>query len=194
MILLNWCCVNPSLKPSWGQFFTPYLLWPIGTSGSLWPFGHNTFSPGHILPSLASLANFHLTNPQAFIFVLVPGGPFSLPGVYGSSSHHQNSLPNPLYWEGFGINGFFGAFRPPMASTAHGPRSEGPLGLFWPNPMRPKEAKGGSTLVPKAKWAYLSQSLTMDPNLPILAKNPKGHLWPIFSNGLWKTPEATRSA
>ncbi|MBW0498842.1 hypothetical protein O181_038557 [Austropuccinia psidii MF-1] len=54
--------------------------------------------------------------------------------------------------------------------------------------MKPKGAKGGSSLAPKARWAHLSQFLTMDPNPPILAKNPKdpisnqgspvAHFWP----------------
>ncbi|MBW0549970.1 hypothetical protein O181_089685 [Austropuccinia psidii MF-1] len=52
------------------------LYGQLAPSGALWPFGHNTFSPGHILPSLASLASFHLTNPQAFIFVFGPMGFF----------------------------------------------------------------------------------------------------------------------
>ncbi|MBW0562842.1 hypothetical protein O181_102557 [Austropuccinia psidii MF-1] len=58
-----------------------------------------------------------------------------------------------------------------------------PLGPFWPNPMRPKGAKGGIPLAPKARWAHMSQFLTMDSNPPILAKNSKDLLWPIFNQG-----------
>ncbi|MBW0559357.1 hypothetical protein O181_099072 [Austropuccinia psidii MF-1] len=46
--------------------------------------------------------------------------------------------------------------------------------------MRPKGAKGGSPLAPKAKWAHLSPFLTMDTNPPILAKNPED---PISDQG-----------
>ncbi|MBW0512455.1 hypothetical protein O181_052170 [Austropuccinia psidii MF-1] len=56
----------------------------------------------------------------------------------------------------------------------------GPLGPFWPNSMRSKGAQGASPLAPKVRWAHLSQSLTMDPNPPILAKNSKD---PIFNQG-----------
>ncbi|MBW0514219.1 hypothetical protein O181_053934 [Austropuccinia psidii MF-1] len=60
--------------------------------------------------------------------------------------------------------------------------------------MKSKGAKGCSPLAPKArwvsnhKWAHLSQFLTMDPNPPILDKNPNdpisnqgppvAHFWP----------------
>ncbi|MBW0533268.1 hypothetical protein O181_072983 [Austropuccinia psidii MF-1] len=46
--------------------------------------------------------------------------------------------------------------------------------------MRPKEAKGGVPLAPKARVAHLSQLLTMDPTPPNLAKNPKD---PISDQG-----------
>ncbi|MBW0487002.1 hypothetical protein O181_026717 [Austropuccinia psidii MF-1] len=38
-------------------------------SGALWPFGHT-------LPSLASLANFHITNPQACLWAVIQGPRF----------------------------------------------------------------------------------------------------------------------
>ncbi|MBW0591087.1 hypothetical protein O181_130802 [Austropuccinia psidii MF-1] len=76
----------------------------------------------------------------------------------------------------------------------YGPWSAGHLGPFWPNPMRPKGAKGGSHLAPKARWvpihiwAHLSQNWPFFPwsqNWPktfwtILATNPIG---PIFGLG-----------
>ena len=80
-------------------------------------------------------------------------------------------------------------------SAVRGPRSVGGLGPFWPNPMRPKGAKGGSHLAPKARWvpnhnwAHLSHfwppipwtqngpKNTLD---PFLAINPSG---PIFGPG-----------
>ncbi|MBW0551756.1 hypothetical protein O181_091471 [Austropuccinia psidii MF-1] len=95
-------------------------------SGALWPFGHDTSSwlflaSGHILPSLASLANFPITNPQAFIFDFGPGGSFSLPGGSGPPSHNLWLWDTPFHEGGLGLNGLFGRFRPPTASTACGP-------------------------------------------------------------------------
>ncbi|MBW0584147.1 hypothetical protein O181_123862 [Austropuccinia psidii MF-1] len=70
-------------------------LGPIGHTISLWPiwpplvlYGllvisifpgqlspqSSFMASGHILPSLASLANSHILNPQASIFVFGPGG------------------------------------------------------------------------------------------------------------------------
>ncbi|MBW0573322.1 hypothetical protein O181_113037 [Austropuccinia psidii MF-1] len=107
---------------------------------------------------------------------------------------------------GRGLNGLFGPFRPPTAPTARGPWSVGQLGPFWPNPMRPKWAKGGSYLAPQARWVPKppldppEPKLVTNPLDPKLAKdlldtnlaiNPVG---PIFGHGLWKPPEATRSA
>ncbi|MBW0578975.1 hypothetical protein O181_118690 [Austropuccinia psidii MF-1] len=48
----------------------PGLLWPQEISCHHWTF----MAPGHILPSLASLANSQIPNPQASIFVLGLGG------------------------------------------------------------------------------------------------------------------------
>ncbi|MBW0583239.1 hypothetical protein O181_122954 [Austropuccinia psidii MF-1] len=83
----------------------------------------------------------------------------------------------------------------------HGPRSVAHLGPFWPNPMREKGAKGGSSLALKPQ---------LGPPEPILAPNSikpqNGHktlrtqFWPITtmdhfsSHALWNPPEATRSA
>ncbi|MBW0580092.1 hypothetical protein O181_119807 [Austropuccinia psidii MF-1] len=63
-------------NPTWSQLATSYHLWPIGP---LWVSNgsYATAHPnGHILPSLALLANSHLTNPQAFIIDFGPGGSF----------------------------------------------------------------------------------------------------------------------
>ncbi|MBW0585798.1 hypothetical protein O181_125513 [Austropuccinia psidii MF-1] len=80
LTLLQGCCGNSNLEPvgaNWPHLVSYGQLVP---SSALWPFGHKTFpygkswppssfmASGHILPSLASLANFHITNPQAFIF------------------------------------------------------------------------------------------------------------------------------
>ncbi|MBW0575365.1 hypothetical protein O181_115080 [Austropuccinia psidii MF-1] len=116
-------------------------------SGALWPLGH-------ILPSLSSLANFHLTNPQAFIFDFGPGGSFCLLGASRPPSHHLWFWATPFHYRGLGLDGLFGPFRPPMASTVRGPRSIGQLGPFWPNPMRPK---GEARWVPNHNWTHLSQ-------------------------------------
>ncbi|MBW0530571.1 hypothetical protein O181_070286 [Austropuccinia psidii MF-1] len=56
-------------------------------------------------------------------------------------------------------------------------RSVGHLGPFWPNPMRPKGAKGASHLGPKARWvpnhnwAHLSHFLAITPLDPKMTKN-----------------------
>ncbi|MBW0555968.1 hypothetical protein O181_095683 [Austropuccinia psidii MF-1] len=42
LTLLHGCCSNSNLEPRWGQLATPYLLWPIGPCGALWPFGKST--------------------------------------------------------------------------------------------------------------------------------------------------------
>ncbi|MBW0582857.1 hypothetical protein O181_122572 [Austropuccinia psidii MF-1] len=82
LTLLHGCCGNYNLEPSWGQLATPYLLCQIGPlwcSMAILPF----MALDPILPSLASLANSHITNPQAFIFDFGTGGSFSLPGGSG---------------------------------------------------------------------------------------------------------------
>ncbi|MBW0559597.1 hypothetical protein O181_099312 [Austropuccinia psidii MF-1] len=83
---------------------------------------------GHILPSLAFLAHFHLTNPQPFIFYFGPGGSFCLLGA--------SRLPSqPLSLVGFG------PFRPPTDSTV-GPKPQlgPPEPLFVTNSLDPKLA------------------------------------------------------
>ncbi|MBW0564594.1 hypothetical protein O181_104309 [Austropuccinia psidii MF-1] len=55
-----------------------------------------------------------------------PGGSFYLPGGSGPPSHHHWPRPTPFHYGGFGLNGLFGPFRPPTASTVRtdrGPRS-----------------------------------------------------------------------
>ncbi|MBW0566604.1 hypothetical protein O181_106319, partial [Austropuccinia psidii MF-1] len=87
-----------------------------------------------------------------------------------------------------------------MAFLGHlGPRSVGQLGPFWPNPMRPKGAKGASHLGPKPQLGPPEPFLaitSLDPKMTknlmdtFLAINPVG---PNFGHGLWQPPEATRS-
>ncbi|MBW0578748.1 hypothetical protein O181_118463 [Austropuccinia psidii MF-1] len=71
-------------------------------------------SPGHILPSLAFLANFHIPNPQASIFVFGTGGVLLSPKGLWPPWKSPSSLGHPLSLGGLGL------FRPPTASTAHG--------------------------------------------------------------------------
>ncbi|MBW0546850.1 hypothetical protein O181_086565 [Austropuccinia psidii MF-1] len=54
----------------YGQLAPLGVLWLLRHSPFQWPFT----ASGHILPSLAFLANFHLTNPQAFTLDFGPGG------------------------------------------------------------------------------------------------------------------------
>ncbi|MBW0543633.1 hypothetical protein O181_083348 [Austropuccinia psidii MF-1] len=70
----TWCQVgaNWSRHIFYGQLAPLGVLWLLRHNPSQWPF----LASGHILPSLASLANFHITNPQAFVFYFGPGGPF----------------------------------------------------------------------------------------------------------------------
>ncbi|MBW0568701.1 hypothetical protein O181_108416 [Austropuccinia psidii MF-1] len=105
-------------------------LEPIGHVISFmanWPpwvfFGIHAITPsnGHILPSLAFLANSHFTNPQAFIFDFGPGGSFSPLGASRPPSHHPWIQGHPFHYWGFGLNGLFGPFRPPTAPMVRGP-------------------------------------------------------------------------
>ncbi|MBW0530859.1 hypothetical protein O181_070574 [Austropuccinia psidii MF-1] len=78
-----------------------------------------------------------------------------------------------------------------MTSMAHGLWNL--LGHFWPKSNDAKRGKGGSPLVPKARWVQLS------PFWPKIAKrNPGGQIghtqqWaPLSTHGLSKPPGATR--
>ncbi|MBW0565819.1 hypothetical protein O181_105534 [Austropuccinia psidii MF-1] len=122
-------------------------------SGALWPFGH-------ILPSLASLAKFHLTNPQAFTSIFGPGSPF-------------------VFW---GLQAPYGFYGP--CAVIHGPQYVGVVGPFWPNSMRQKGGKGGKNLAPKARWvpnhnwAHLSQFWPPTPWTQIWPKALWTPKWP----------------
>ncbi|MBW0541327.1 hypothetical protein O181_081042 [Austropuccinia psidii MF-1] len=68
--------------PTWDQVGANWphhiVLANLAPSGALWHFGHITIpwpfkASGHILPSLAPLANSQIPNPQASIFVLAQG-------------------------------------------------------------------------------------------------------------------------
>ncbi|MBW0590874.1 hypothetical protein O181_130589 [Austropuccinia psidii MF-1] len=61
-------------------------------------------------------------------------------------------------------------------------RSVGQLGPFWPNAMRPKGAKGGNHLAPKARWVpnHNSQFLAINPLETKMAIEPIG---PNFGHG-----------
>ncbi|MBW0513662.1 hypothetical protein O181_053377 [Austropuccinia psidii MF-1] len=126
--LLHWCCANSNLGPSWGQLATPYIYGQFGpfwfsmdflaispSPGLLWP-QPSFMASSHILPSLASLANYHILHPQDSIFVL--GLEVSL-----SPSPHHGLWANPFHWQFPGLNGLFGPFRPPIASTVRTPWS-----------------------------------------------------------------------
>ncbi|MBW0583236.1 hypothetical protein O181_122951 [Austropuccinia psidii MF-1] len=126
MTLLHGCCDNPAwnqVGANWphnifyGQLAPFGVLWPFGDSTFPWPF----MASGHILPLLASLANFHIPNPRPLSLFLGLEVSFCLLG--GSGPPSQNH-----------------------------PFSLGGLGPKWPNPMRPKGAKGGLPLAPKDRW------------------------------------------
>ncbi|MBW0592643.1 hypothetical protein O181_132358 [Austropuccinia psidii MF-1] len=83
------------------------------------------------------------------------------------------------------FSGHLGPLRP----VGHVPRSVGYLGPFWPNPMRPKGAKGASHLGPKPQLGppepFLATT-SLDPKMTktlmdtLLAINPVG---PNFGHG-----------
>ncbi|MBW0500981.1 hypothetical protein O181_040696 [Austropuccinia psidii MF-1] len=99
-------------------------------------------------------------------------------------------IPNPQ-----GLNGLFGPFRPPTASTVHSPWSVGQLGPFWPNPMRPKGDKGGRPLAPKARWVPNHNWAHLIQISPQMAINHHRTTMDHFSaHGPWYPQEATRSA
>ncbi|MBW0558426.1 hypothetical protein O181_098141 [Austropuccinia psidii MF-1] len=85
-LLLDGCS-----NPTWSQVGAN---WPRHIFMANWPpsvfYGIHAITPshGHILPSLAFLANSHFTNPQAFIFDFGPGGSFCLLGASRPPSHH----------------------------------------------------------------------------------------------------------
>ncbi|MBW0489152.1 hypothetical protein O181_028867 [Austropuccinia psidii MF-1] len=90
---------------------------------------------------------------------------------------------------------FLGQLGPlqPLPSVGH-------LGPFWPNPMRPKGAKGDIPLAPKARWG---------PPEPVLAPNsikpqngqktlrtqfrPKTTMEHFSAHGLWHPPDKLSS-
>ncbi|MBW0480989.1 hypothetical protein O181_020704 [Austropuccinia psidii MF-1] len=85
-------------------------LWPQAISCHHWPSWPISTSP----------------TPRPSSFILGLGGSFYLPGGSGPPSHHHWPLANPFHYGGFGLNGLFGPFRPPTASTVRtdrGPRS-----------------------------------------------------------------------
>ncbi|MBW0586270.1 hypothetical protein O181_125985 [Austropuccinia psidii MF-1] len=103
MTLLHGCCGNPAwnqVGANWPHHIVYGQLAPFCV---LWTFGHSTFplASGHILPSLAFLANFHIPNPQASIFVLVLGVSFCLLGGSGPPSHNH-ILGHPFSLGGLG--------------------------------------------------------------------------------------------
>ncbi|MBW0574280.1 hypothetical protein O181_113995 [Austropuccinia psidii MF-1] len=111
-------CGNPTWSQDGANWSRHVLYGQLAPLGALWSLRHGPSQPsfiasGHILPSLAFLADFHLTNPQAFIFYLSGGS--------GPPSHHHWPLANPFHYGGFGLNGLFGPFRPPTASTVRRP-------------------------------------------------------------------------
>ncbi|MBW0470106.1 hypothetical protein O181_009821, partial [Austropuccinia psidii MF-1] len=78
-----------------------HQLWPQAISCHHWPSWPISTSP----------------TPRPSSFILGLGGSFYLPGGSGPPSHHHWPLANPFHYGGFGLNGLFGPFRPPTAST-----------------------------------------------------------------------------
>ncbi|MBW0578254.1 hypothetical protein O181_117969 [Austropuccinia psidii MF-1] len=76
MTLLNWFCVNPSLKPRWGQLVTPYLHGKLAPSGAPWRFGHNTFFPWPYPAIIGLPGQLSSHQPPGLYLCLGPGGSF----------------------------------------------------------------------------------------------------------------------
>ncbi|MBW0517383.1 hypothetical protein O181_057098 [Austropuccinia psidii MF-1] len=73
MNLLHGCCHNPAwnqVGANWPHHISYSQFAPFGHINFPWPF----MASGHILPSLASVANFHISNPQVSIFAFGLGG------------------------------------------------------------------------------------------------------------------------
>ncbi|MBW0525968.1 hypothetical protein O181_065683 [Austropuccinia psidii MF-1] len=74
-------CGNPTWSQVGANWSSHIIYGQSAPLGVLWLLRHNPFrwpfmASGHILPSLVFLANFHLTNPQAFTLDFGHGGPF----------------------------------------------------------------------------------------------------------------------
>ncbi|MBW0500959.1 hypothetical protein O181_040674 [Austropuccinia psidii MF-1] len=78
MTLLYWCCGNSNLRPSWGQFATPYLygqFGPFWCSMEFWPYHSSlAFYGPRPYPAIFGPPGqvFHIPNPQVFILVFGP--------------------------------------------------------------------------------------------------------------------------
>ncbi|MBW0497761.1 hypothetical protein O181_037476 [Austropuccinia psidii MF-1] len=82
--------------PNWSPL-VPYAHLAITLSSAIYGHQSSFMASGHILPSFASLANFHITNPQAFIFDFAPGGSFCLLGASRTPSHLHPIWATPFH-------------------------------------------------------------------------------------------------
>ncbi|MBW0482224.1 hypothetical protein O181_021939 [Austropuccinia psidii MF-1] len=89
-----------------------------------------------MLPSLALLAILHLTNPQAIILVLGPGGLFSLPGAYGPLAQPSKSSPQSITnFEGGCFSYSVWQCRGGYQKTIQGPQPPGPAEAWLSIPI-----------------------------------------------------------
>ncbi|MBW0468073.1 hypothetical protein O181_007788 [Austropuccinia psidii MF-1] len=157
--------------------------WPplvlYGPSALSW--APSSGSSAHILPSLDSFANFHITNPQAFIFDLGPGGSLSLPGDSGPPSHHLWFWATSIHQGGLGLNGLFGPFRPPRASTARGP----PQCQVRPKPKLdpPERILATNLLDPNLAKNPFDTKMAIEPIGPIFSHGPPWTIIPAMASG-----------
>ncbi|MBW0497190.1 hypothetical protein O181_036905 [Austropuccinia psidii MF-1] len=104
---------------------------------------------GHILPSLASLANFHLRNPQAWGVLSVFQGskdPLATIRPLGPTPYIRGVWAKWPFWAleaPYSLYGSWAIIHSPQ-SAVHGP--------FRPLLDKSNEAKGGSPLVFKVRW------------------------------------------
>ncbi|MBW0519981.1 hypothetical protein O181_059696 [Austropuccinia psidii MF-1] len=99
MTPLHGCCGNLSWNQVRANWPTLMLYSPLAIApppGLSWPQS-SFMASGHILPSLAFLANFHIPNPQASIFVLGLGVSLCLLGGSGPPSNHHYPWATPFH-------------------------------------------------------------------------------------------------
>ncbi|MBW0555236.1 hypothetical protein O181_094951 [Austropuccinia psidii MF-1] len=142
------------------------------------PFNGHFKALGHILPSLAFLANSHFTNPQAFIFDFGPGGHFVFYGPPGPLAIILEFKATPFI---IGVLAHLGPLRllRPVGgdswSTVRGPRPKGAKGASHPGP---KPQLGPSE--PSLATTSLDPKVTKNLMDTILAIN---HVGPNFGHG-----------
>ncbi|MBW0465694.1 hypothetical protein O181_005409 [Austropuccinia psidii MF-1] len=178
-----WCLVGRGITKIGANWPHHIFIANLAPSGALCPFGHNTIpwpimASGHILPSLASLANSHILNPQASIFVLGLGGLSAPYGIYGPWANYARPFwPNPMSPKGGSTSApkarwvpnhnwaHLSQFRPQIQNGHKDPQDPilannhcGPLFSPWPLvATRSAQLKGNSFTPPCTPYSRLQE-------------------------------------